>query len=156
MRIRALVCAGVLSLVVSGCGGTESGAEPPVGTLPSVAANPPALTPAQVAGTWNVKSWNDKGDSIPGFTLIATPDPASWSMQFAGRPSLPVRAQFAGDSVVAEWGPYESVLRPGVTVESRIVSRLQAGKLVGSLRAVYHNQGSDSILNGRTEGTKAP
>jgi hypothetical protein len=163
MTIRTLVCTAVLGLALAACGGSEPAEEAAVDTMPPVSATPPALTAAQVAGTWNVRSWNEAGDSIPGFTLIATPDPAGWTMQFANRPSMPVRTQFAGDSVIAEWGPYESVLRAGVTVDSRIVSRLQAGKLVGSLKAVYHNlkavyhnQGADSVMMGRTEGTKAP
>jgi hypothetical protein len=143
--------------MMSACGGGEAGKDAAADTMPAVTATPPGLTPAQVAGTWNVKAWNDAGDSIPGFTLIATPDPAGWTMTFANRPTMPVRTVFAGDSVVAEWGPYESVLRPGVTVTSSTVNRLVDGKLVGALTAKYHAQtGADSIMHGKTEGTKAP
>jgi hypothetical protein len=59
-----------------------------------------------------------------------------------------------GDSVVAEAGPFESVLRPGVMVTTRTVARLQGDMLTGTLVAHYVTEGADSVLVGRLHGTR--
>jgi hypothetical protein len=61
-----------------------------------------------------------------------------------------------GDSIVMESGPYESVLRKGVQVTTRSVQRLVDGKVVGTTTAHYATSGADSVLQLRTEGTRAP
>jgi len=60
----------------------------------------------------------------------------------------------AGDSIVADAGPYESALRKGVKVTTHSVFRLQDGKLVGTTVAHYATKGADSVLNLRSEGTR--
>ena len=62
----------------------------------------------------------------------------------------------AGDSIVTEAGPFESVLRKGVKVSTNSVLRLQNGKLVGTTIAHYATSGADSVRNLRIEGTRAP
>jgi hypothetical protein len=62
-----------------------------------------------------------------------------------------------GDSVVYEAGPFESALRKGVTVKnSRVVSRLKDGKLVGKTTARYDVTGPDTMAHLTYEGTRAP
>ena len=51
---------------------------------------------------------------------------------------------------------YESALRKGVEVRSRMVLRLQGGKLVGTNQARYHLKAGDSVAQRPTEGTRAP
>jgi hypothetical protein len=58
------------------------------------------------------------------------------------------------DSVVAEAGPFESALRPGVMVTSRTVARLQEGMLTGTIVAQYATQGANSVLRGRLHGVR--
>jgi hypothetical protein len=61
----------------------------------------------------------------------------------------------AGDSVVAEAGPYESVLRKGVQVTTDNTLRLKDGKLVGKTIAHYKTTKPDSVLELQVEGTRA-
>ena len=60
---------------------------------------------------------------------MATADTTGWTMAFVDRPPMPVRVlALAGDSVVTEFGPYESVVRPGVTVLTTVTHRRDAGQ----------------------------
>ena len=153
---RARFAAMVIGALLTGCGGAEE-AEPAPESAPVAAEPSPELTPPALVGTWDVRAWNEAGDSLPGFRMVATPDLTGWTMNFTGRPVMPMRASVAGDTVTAEFGPYESVLRPGVTVTTTVVSHLEAERLVGSLLARYAGvTGPDSILRGRTEATRAP
>jgi hypothetical protein len=61
-----------------------------------------------------------------------------------------------GDSIVTESGPFESVLRKGVQVNSRVVMRLQDGKLVGTTTARYQVSGPDTLATLKLEATRAP
>jgi hypothetical protein len=64
--------------------------------------------------------------------------------------------EVAGDSVTTEFGPFNSVLRPGTQVTTRSVMRLRDGKLVGYLIAHYVTAGADSVARLRLEATRAP
>jgi hypothetical protein len=129
------------------------------------ADNPPSQTAmasatvslSNFAGTWRVRGFNERGDSLVGYQLIATADPTGWKIVFPNRSPIPVRlVAVAGDSVVTESGPYESVLRKGVQVRTRAVFRLQGDKLVGTTVAHYATSGPDSVLHIRSEGTRQP
>jgi hypothetical protein len=112
---------------------------------------------AQFAGTWRVRGTNEAGDSIVSFVLTAARDTAGWTLELPNRPPIPLRVvAVAGDSVVTEAGPYESVLRPGVQVRTQAVVRLQGDRLVGTTVARYSTTGPDSVLRVRTEGTRMP
>ncbi|NIP78840.1 MAG: hypothetical protein GWM90_06420 [Gemmatimonadetes bacterium] len=59
-----------------------------------------------------------------------------------------------GDSVVSEIGPYESILREGVMVTVRSVSRIQDGRMIGTMEARYQGADSVTVVNGTMEGTR--
>lgn len=113
---------------------------------------------ADVAGKWNVRGTPEDSDStIVTYELVATPEASGWVINFPNRAPIDVRVvSVAGDSIVTESGPYESVLRKGVQVTTRVVSRLQDGKLVGTTVARYATTGADSVLRIRFEGTRTP
>src|SRR5918996_216934 len=72
---------------------------------------------ADVAGTWTVNATTETGQTVPQYDLIATSDQSGWEIRFPDRDPIPVRVvEVAGDSIVVEAGPYESVLRAGVQV----------------------------------------
>lgn len=73
-----------------------------------------------------------------------------------GRDPIPVAVQASGDSVVADAGPYSSLVREGVQVSTHIVYRLDGDRLVGNGIARYETAESDSIVNLQVEGTRAP
>ena len=147
MRAVAIACCAALLV---GCKKSEN---PPSQT----AMAPAAVSLSSFAGTWRVRGFNERGDSLVGYQLIATADTTGWTIVFPNRSPIAVRiAAVAGDSVVTESGPYESVLRKGVQVRTRAVLRLQGDKLVGTTVARYATSGPDSVLNIRAEGTRQP
>jgi hypothetical protein len=122
--------------------------------VPAPAPTPISLT--DVAGRWNVRA-TAPGDTAPTTSvLVATGTRSGWTLNFPNRRPIPVRVvAVAGDSIVTEAGPYESVRRPGVQVRTRGVWRIQDGQLVGTTEARFA-RGPDTLLVLRTEGTRAP
>lgn len=142
---------------LGGCTKTQN--QPAADTAAAVVETPApaAISLADVAGTWRVRGMSETGDStVVTFELIATADPSGWTFNFPDRKPIPVRVTTAGDSIVTEAGPYESVLRKGVQVTTRGVLRLDGGKLVGTTVARYAGGGPDSVLRIRTEATRTP
>lgn len=148
-----------IALLVVGCGGAaEKPEDTTVGEAPAMDAAPAAVSLADVAGTWNVRA-TVEGDESKAVTydMVATPDESGWSIKFPDRDPIPVRiVAVEGDSIVSEAGPFESVLRKGVQVNTQVVSRLQDGKLVGVTTARYDVKGADSVTRLNFEGTRAP
>jgi hypothetical protein len=104
---------------------------------------------------WHVLGYNHAGDSIVAYDLTASADTSGWTIIFPNRAPIAVRVvAMAGDSVVTEAGPYESVLRPGVQVSTHAVFRLQGDTLVGSTLARYATKGADSVLAIASKGTR--
>jgi hypothetical protein len=123
-----------------------------------MAAAAPMIVLADLAGTWSLRSIPATGDTTPIMSeIMATADTTGWMFKFPNRPAMPMRVlAVGGDSIVTEIGPYESVLRPGVMVTTRWVTRLEGGNLVGTFRARYQTTGPDSVLTGRSVGTRMP
>ena len=136
-----------------GCAKTETAA------TDSAAVPPPApagLTAADVAGKWDMRSVPVSGDTTPtNFVLTATADNNGWTLTFPNRPPVATRVTIAGDSIVSESDPYESVRRKGVQVRTNTVLRLEGGNLVGNTVARYTTKGPDSVLNLRVTGSRA-
>ena len=111
-----------------------------------------------VAGKWVMRTMAASGDSVlVTYEMVAGTDASGWTFNFPKRAPIAIRiVTVAGDSIVTEAGPYESVLRKGVQVTTHSVMRLLDGKLVGATVARYATSGPDSVLHLRTEGTRAP
>ena len=153
MRRFAIFC--YCAAAVVGCAKTETKA-PAVSQAPPP---PPALSLADVAGKWTVKGMNEAKDStLVTYQLTATANTSGWSIMFPNRKQpIPVNvAAVAGDSVVIDAGPYESVLRKGQQVTTHGVLRLQGGKLVGLTLAHYKTTAADSVRRIEMEGTRLP
>lgn len=153
-RFTCCIC----MLAVLACAKPES--KPAADTLGAGApapTPPTAISLANLAGTWAMRTMPEgKDTTLVTYSLVASADPAGWTLTFPNRKPIPVRVvEVAGDSIVFEAGPYESVLRKGVQVTTHSVSRLQDGRLVGSTIAHYKTTGADSVLNLRSEGTRA-
>ncbi len=141
----ALSCA----LVAAACGGRERAAER--------AASAATIVLADVAGTWTMHAMNAAGDStLVTSQMTATGSMEGWTFTLPGRDPMPMRVVAEGDSIVTEMGPYSSALRPGVTVTTRSVLRLQGGELVGTFDAHYVTSGADSVLMGKMHAVRAP
>jgi hypothetical protein len=125
---------------------------------PEAPAAPAPIALADMAGKWSVRTMTESGDStLVTYELVATGDTSGWSLNFPKRKPVPMRVvAVAGDSIVTEAGPFESVLRKGIKVTTNSVFRLQDGKLAGTTIAHYATSGADTVRNLRIEGTRAP
>ncbi len=150
MRRLAVMCSAVVLLAAC-----QKANEQPVTEMASAT---PQIVLADLAGTWNFQSIPATGDTTPIMAeVMATGETTGWMFKFANRPAMPMRVvAVGGDSLVTEIGPYESVLRKGVMVTTRWVTRLEGGNLVGTFRARYQTTGADSVLIGRSVGTRMP
>ena len=129
----------------------------PVACAP--AEEQPAQAPgwlADLAGAWTVTAMAESSDSVLiTYELNATATSEGWTSTLPGREPIPVRVVLVdSDSVVAEAGPFESALRPGVMVTTRTVARLRGDMLTGTIVAHYVTGGADSVLTGRLRGIR--
>jgi hypothetical protein len=149
-RLMVLSCAAVLAACAK--------KDQPPATDTTAMMTPPAATMADMAGKWSVQVMREGSDSvILTYEMNATADTSGWTLTFPGRDPIALRVSpMAGDSVVAEAGPYESALRKGVQVWTHNVMRLSAGSLVGTSVAHYAVSTPDSVVNLHSTGTKAP
>lgn len=112
------------------------------------------LTMEDLGGTWDGTTYMESGDTVR-YTMTVRPDEDSWMVDLPDRDPMPMRVVvMSGDSVVGELGPYESILREGVTVTVRTVSRLQDGRMVGTMEARYTGADADTVVMGRMEATR--
>jgi hypothetical protein len=155
MRGLASCC---IALAIVGCKPAEKPAETTVGEAPAKEEVPAAISLADIAGTWKVRSTVEGSENtVVTYDMVATPDRSGWTITFPKRKPIPVRVvAVEGDSVVTEAGPFESAIRKGVQVSTRVVSRLEGGKLVGTTVARYQVSGPDTVARLRFEGTRAP
>jgi hypothetical protein len=160
MRYLAWICCAV---VITGCSKSNDQANTAADTTAAsvVPAPPPpaALSLADLAGKWSVRSMAENSDSVLiTYELTGTPDTSGWSIKFPNKPQpVPLHGvAVQGDSLVYHAGPYSSALRKGVTVTTDNVVRLQNDKLIGRITAHYTTPGPDSLRVLRVEGTRVP
>lgn len=116
-------------------------------------AAPAPISLADVAGTWTMRVMRENSDSaVLSYDMVA--DNNGFTFNFPKRKPVKAMVTTSGDSLIAEAGPYESMLRKGIQVTTHSVMRLQDGKLVGTTIAHYKTTGPDTVLSLRTEGTK--
>lgn len=121
------------------------------------AAPAASVSLADLAGAWTVTAMAESSDSVLiTYELNATATPDGWTSTLPGREPMPVRVVLVdGDSVVAEAGPFESALQPGVMVTTRTIARLQGDMLTGTIVAHYDTDSAgDSVLTGRLRGMR--
>lgn len=148
---KMLLTLSAVGLVACG-GGEEMPADEPAAAM----ATPLAF--ADLAGTWNMQTMGETSDSVlVTFTINATADANGWTMTFPGRDPIPLMVAVDGDSLIMDAGPYASALRPDSAMTTlRSVSRLENGMLMGAFVAHYQTTMPDSVMRGRTHGTKMP
>jgi hypothetical protein len=154
MRHPAVFCC---AAILVGCGRSE--VQPPRDTTamaPAAPERPAAISLADLAGKWKLRTTDEAGGNAVESRLAATADTSGWTLTRPDGKVVPVRVvAVAGDSLVLEPAPYESALRKGVQVRSRMVLRLQGDKLVGTNEARYHLSSGDSVASRPTEGVRA-
>jgi len=125
-------------------------------TTGAMAAPDPALSLADVAGTWLVRSFPDSGadTTVTNARLIATADSTGWVIELPSKQKVPHSVAVSGDSIMLKSEPYASMRRKGKTVWTESVFHLENGKLIGTTVAHYAKSGPDSVLRLHTEATK--
>ena len=152
------------AVMVLGCGkaadrpADATGEAPAAATAAPAEAAPATLSLADLAGTWKVHSVVEGNDNVTlDYDLVATGDRSGWTINRAGRDPIAVRVVAVdGDSIVTEAGPFESLIRKGVQVQSRTVMRMENGKLKGTTTAHYQVSTADSVTRLSIEATRAP
>ena len=154
--IRFTSCtAFIVALAAIGCAGDVETTDSAAGA--SVAESAPPLTPAMLAGTWNMRATPESGDTTATtYVLNAAADTTGWTITFPGGQPIPVRVRVEGDSVMTEAGPYDSVRRPGVKVQTNSVGRISGDSMTGTAVARYTTTGADSVVRLRFSGTRTP
>ena len=155
MRRFAFFCC---AAILVGCGKSEvQPARDTTAVAPATPESRAAISLADIAGKWRLRTMDEAGGNVVESELTATADTSGWTLTRPDRKTVPVRVvAVAGDSIITEAGPYESALRKGVQVRARMVLRLQEGKLVGTTEARYTMRGRDSVAHRPTDGTRAP
>jgi hypothetical protein len=109
--------------------------------------------PASAIGTWQGRSMVGPRDSvIATYTLTVTTDPAGIRLKLPNRdPQVPHLIAAAGDSILTERGPCDSLARPGLNATTRTISRFRGDSLSGAFTATYSD---GSVTRGTTSGSK--
>src|SRR5690242_11139588 len=160
----ALCCA---ALVVAACAKKEAPKDTTAAMAPnhSSEAYPPAasaaatLAAADVAGNWHFAATptTGKDTSATEYDIAATADTAPWTLTFTkSKMKVPAKHSISGDTLTITAGPFESQRRKGLKVSTVSTLKMEGGKLVGMTTAHYQKAGADSVVELRTEGTKAP
>jgi hypothetical protein len=124
---------------------------------PAAPATPAAISLADVAGKWTMRNMAENADTtLVTYELVAKSVTSGWVLKLPKRKPVPLKVTASGDSLIADAGPFESVLRKGMQVTTNNVLRLKDGKLVGTTVAHYKTTKADSVRTLRVEGTKKP
>ena len=151
------VTSAAVTLRLPNADGLNSLAVPTPPALRNGAGAPNDLT--AFAGQWTIQTLAPGSLAVLGsFRLSATPTPQGWSMLLPGRADpVPLHVVTRGDSVVLRGGPYASAFRTGVSVSTKIVTRLVNGALEGSQVVRYRggDAGPDAVRTFLLRGTRA-
>jgi len=147
-------------LLVAACAKKEEPAKDTAAAMsPAPAPAPaPTLALADVAGKWQFSSvpMAGKDTSPTKYVLTATADTTGWTLTFPDKQVVPVKVTVSGDSVQLASAEFKSQRRKGVKVTTETTLRLSDGKLSGVTTAHYAKAGADSVLQLKSEGTRAP
>ena len=147
-------------LLVAACAKKEEPAKDTTAAMtPAPAPAPaPTLALADLAGKWQFSSvpMAGKDTSPTKYVLTATADTTGWTLTFPDKQVVPVKVTVSGDSVQLASAEFKSQRRKGVKVTTETTLRLADGKLSGVTTAHYAKAGADSVLQLKSEGTRAP
>jgi hypothetical protein len=111
---------------------------------------------ADIAGTWDMRSVPVSGGDTTATIYQIQVAADGMTLMLAERDPLVGAVTTSGDSIVADFGPYESVRRAGLMVTTHTVYRLAGDRLTGTVVAHYATSEADSVLVLNSEGTRAP
>ena len=94
-------------------------------------------------------------DTVVGtWTLDAPQDTSKWVTTFTDGPKVPVHVvSIAGDSVVAQMGPYKSVTARQM-VNTRVVNHVHGDSIAGTFEMRLVSK-PDSVIRGRLQAVRS-
>ncbi len=147
MRVLKLMAVGA---VLVACSPAEKEPEAEM-AAPAMAAMPMV---ADFAGTWNGEAMVD-GTPDPVKSVLTIAADGTGTMTLEGRSAIPVTTSMSGDSLVIVSAEYESVLRKGVMVSTRVASVMVDGMMKGNMVATYKTPDGPTEVKGTMTSTKA-
>jgi hypothetical protein len=141
-----------MSVLCAACSTKEA---PPADTAAVTPSLPPGRALGSVAGIWDVSVKPLDSDSILITYILNNTDTTGWLFAFPEEPPVKMRVtDRSGDTLVAEAGPFESKVRPGL--KTRTVSRAAfvGSTMTGTVVARYETTGPDSVRTYRIEGAR--
>lgn len=161
MRKTICVVPAILVLAsLTACGGAKEAATDSAGmtaTAMAMAPAPAAKTPASFAGTWaTTATLEGVAKPVPS-TLVGSADGSTWTISLEGRPNVAAMASMSGDSLIVQSAEYESVLRKGVMVTTRVATVMSdSTMLMGNMMATYKTPKGEEVVKGTVMSTRAP
>jgi hypothetical protein len=123
---------------------------------PAAEPMPPAAPYAAYEGAWSTTSMVDgTADPVVG-SMTLTADGVGSTMSLPDRPNIPITVSMSGDSLVVTTAEYESVLRKGVMVTTRVASVMDGAMMKGNLEASYTTPDGPQVVKGTSESKRAP
>jgi hypothetical protein len=154
LRVLKFMLPAFCGLALLAC--AQEGADDATDETADTTAMAEGISLADLAGTWDMVTTNtDPGDTVVNRYQIVI-DETSWTLIFPDRDPVPVTFVIDGDSAMTESAPFESVRRPGTMVVTNTVFRLEGDRLVGDVVGHFQTTEADSVVQLRTEGTRAP
>ncbi|GEM_PF-1647965 len=153
--IRVVPAMFVLTALTA-CGGAKEAATDSTDAS-AMAMAAPARTPASFAGTWATTATLEGAANPVASTLVGSADGATWSISLEGRPNVAAMASMSGDSLVIQSAEYESVLRKGVMVTTRVATVMSdSTMLMGNMVATYKTPKGEEVVKGTVMSKKTP
>jgi hypothetical protein len=142
---------------LTACGGAKDAAADSSGATATAMAPAmaPAKTPANFAGTWATTATLEGAAAPVPSTLVGSADGATWTISLEGRPNIAAMASMSGDSLVIQSAEYESVLRKGVMVTTRVATVMtDSTMLMGNMTATYKTPTGEEVVKGTVMSTR--
>jgi hypothetical protein len=133
-------------------------AETPPADSAALAATPPALTDADVAGTWKGTVTPEGSDSVLAhWTEICAAGTCRFTTQEAPKDTTTATYVIEGDSVRATSSPYkDAMVAQGAMIVDRWVARFSGGQVTGHGMATLADKPDSVVMRYRFTGTKTP
>jgi hypothetical protein len=120
-------------------------------------AAPPALTEADVAGTWTGTAMMEGTDSVfANWTNICAGGTCRFTSAEAPKDTIPQTYVLEADSMRGTSAPYASTDMKGVMVTDSWVARLVGGQVTGTGMLKLAEKPDSVVMRYRFTGSKAP
>jgi hypothetical protein len=141
-----------MAVIFAACTTKEA---PPADTAAVADSLPPGKSLGAIAAIWDVNVMPLDKDSVLTTYLLNTTDTTGWMFAFPDEGPVKMRViDRKGDTLVAEAGPFESKLRPGMKARTVSTAAFSGNMMSGTVVARYEGAGADSVRTYRIEGTR--